>query len=164
MSFLLPSSQALPGKHACVWLITRCMWLDSYPHTHTHMVIFRVIPFQTCIKLFLDGRARRGKASVFPVPVHAWLDGVYSVDSVWGRVNESVFFSPAGPPFDEGWVIRKETPRKTGSWVIHTFTHARVCVRVRADLSPSLHSINLYTSHFSTRCFWMHMTVVFLGV
>ena len=38
--------------------------------------------------------------------------------SLCGYVWECVDF-PTGPPFDEGWVIRMETPRKTGRLVIH---------------------------------------------
>lgn len=77
MSFLVPDQPGAP------WQTRLCMTHHTV-HVirilHTHTVIFKVIPFQTCTKIFHDGRAQRGKASAFLV--HMWLDGIYSLDSV----------------------------------------------------------------------------------
>lgn len=134
MSFLLPTSQALSGKHARVWLITLCMWfLFLYAHPRSQISyqgdsltnLHSLKKNKTKTKTWLACRKKRSLLCTCGLMV-----GVFCIDTVGECVNEreSVCVFPTGPPFDEGWVIRKETPRKTGSLVIYTFTQVCVCM------------------------------------
>ena len=60
--------------------------------------------------------------------VYVWYC-LYYWQCEWMCEWECVDF-PTGPPFDEGWLIRMETPSKTGRLVIHPALRKKNCVCV----------------------------------